>query len=155
VGGFISFYNDSFATTPESAIIALKSFQGPVILLAGGAEKNSDFQPLAREIRRRVYLIKFSKAGSPPQAWQFNRVKFVVLLDGKATGRIRKELLKIKYPKDKIKLAKSMKEAVKMARTVAKAGDTVLLSPACASFGMIENYQERGRLFKEEVRKLK
>jgi UDP-N-acetylmuramoylalanine--D-glutamate ligase len=155
VGGFISFYNDSFATTPESAIIALKSFQGPVILLAGGAEKNSDFQPLAREIRRRVYLIKSSKAGSPPQAWQFNRVKFVVLLDGKATGRIRKELLKIKYPKDKIKLAKSMKEAVKMARTVAKAGDTVLLSPACASFGMFENYQERGRLFKEEVWKLK
>ncbi len=157
VGGFISFYNDSFATTPESAIIALKSFPGPVILLVGGAEKNSDFRPLAREIKRRVYPVKVksSKAGAMPQARQFNRVKFVVLLDGKATGRINKELLKIKYPKDKIKLAHSMREAVRIVRNVAKAGDTVLLSPACASFGMFKNYKERGKLFKLEVRKLK
>ena len=151
--GVIKYYNDSFATTSESAIIALKSFPGPVILLVGGAEKNSDFRPLAREIKRGVYPVKSSKAGAPLQARRFNRVKFVVLLDGKATGRIKRELLQIKYPKDKIKLAQSMKDAVRIARSVAKAGDTVLLSPACASFGMFKNYKERGELFKEEVKK--
>lgn len=150
----VKYYNDSFATTPESAIIALKYFQGPVILLAGGAEKKSDFKPLAREIKRRVYSVKSSKAGAPPQTRPFNRVKFVVLLNGKATGRIKKELLQIKYPKDKIKLANSMREAVKMARSAAKAGDTILLSPACASFGMFRNYKERGSLFKQEVKNI-
>mgnify|MGYP001616734422 FL=1 len=133
-GGVINFYNDSFATTPESAITALKSFNTPVILIAGGAEKDSNFKEFAEEVKRRV--------------------KFIILLKGEATSRVSKELLQIKYPKDKIKLAKSMKDAVKIARSVAKAGDTVLLSPACASFGMFKNYKERGELFKEEVKNL-
>ncbi|MBI4812562.1 UDP-N-acetylmuramoyl-L-alanine--D-glutamate ligase [Candidatus Falkowbacteria bacterium] len=142
-GGFIHFYNDSFATTPESAITALRSFNAPIILLAGGADKGANFKNLAREI----YPGKYSGGAV------FTRVKNVMLLNGKATLRIKKELLKIKYPQDKIKLVFSMKEAVREAKRNAIAGDVVLLSPACASFGMFRNYKERGKLFKKEVLK--
>ncbi|PIV52009.1 UDP-N-acetylmuramoyl-L-alanine--D-glutamate ligase [Candidatus Falkowbacteria bacterium CG_4_9_14_3_um_filter_36_9] len=129
----IKYYNDSFATTPESTIIALKSFANPIILLVGGAEKNSDFKKLAREIK--------------------NKVKFTVLLNGRATPRIKNELLKINFPANKINVAHSIKEAVKMAETMVNKGDIILLSPACASFGMFKNYKARGELFKKEVKK--
>ena len=131
----VKYYNDSFATTPESAITALKSFNDPIILLAGGADKGSNFKQFAKEIKKRV--------------------KFVVLLNGKATPKIKKELLKIKYPKNIIKLVNSIKDAVKTACENADKGDIVLLSPACASFGMFKNYKERGMMFKQEVERLK
>ncbi|MEA3463544.1 MAG: UDP-N-acetylmuramoyl-L-alanine--D-glutamate ligase [Patescibacteria group bacterium] len=128
----VKYYNDSFATTPESAITALESFNGPIILLAGGADKGSSFKQFAKEIKKRV--------------------KFVILLNGKATPRIKEELLKIKYPKNNIKLVNSIKSAVKTARENADKGYVVLLSPACASFGMFKNYKERGIMFKQEVK---
>lgn len=131
----VTYYNDSFATTPESTIIGLKSFAAPIVLLAGGADKGSDFKALAKEIKKRV--------------------KFVVLFAGQATPRIEKELLKIKYPRNLIKTAKSMAEAVRLAARQAAGGEVVLASPACASFGMFKNYKERGSLFKGEVLKLK
>jgi UDP-N-acetylmuramoylalanine--D-glutamate ligase len=123
------YYNDSFATVPEATITALKSFSAPIILLVGGADKGSDFKTLAKEIKKRV--------------------KFVVLLDGQATPRIKKELLKINYQEEKMKLVFNITDAVKAARSQTKTGDIVLLSPACASFGMFKNYKERGKLFKE------
>jgi UDP-N-acetylmuramoylalanine--D-glutamate ligase len=129
----VKYYNDTFATTAESTITALKSFKEPIVLIAGGAEKNSGFKEFVREAKKRT--------------------KFIVLLNGDATPRIKKELLKINYPKNKTKLVYSMKEAVKIARGVSRAGDIILLSPACASFGMFKNYKERGKLFKEEVKK--
>lgn len=129
----LKYYNDSFATTPESAITALKSFSAPIILLAGGADKGSGFRALAEEIKKRV--------------------KFVVLFAGKATPRLKKELLKIKCPADKMRLVHSMVEAIKLARNRAEADDIVLLSPACASFGIFKNYKERGKQFKLEVKK--
>jgi len=129
------YYNDSFATTPESAITALKSFSQPIILLAGGAEKKSDFTRLAKEIK--------------------SKVKFIVLLNGKATPRLKKELIKIGYPKNKMKLVYNIKDAVKTAHKNADKGDVVLLSTACASFGMFKNYKERGELFKREVKRFK
>ncbi len=131
----VKYYNDSFATTPESTIIALKSFTSPIVLLAGGAEKGSNFKRLAKEIKKRV--------------------KFTVLLAGKATPRIKKELLKIKYSQGNIKLAKSMSGAMKTVKKKVEKNDIVLLSPACASFGMFKNYKERGLLFKNEVKKQK
>lgn len=131
----VKYYNDTFATTPESTITALESFQEPIILLAGGAEKNSNYNKLAQEIKKLV--------------------KFIVLLNGDATPRIKRELLKIKYPRQKIELAYNIKDAVYKTRKTALSGDIVLLSPACASFGMFKNYKERGRLFKQEVKKLK
>jgi UDP-N-acetylmuramoylalanine--D-glutamate ligase len=131
----VEYYNDSFATTPESAITALKAFSSPIVLIAGGAEKNSDFRHLAREIKRRA--------------------KFTVLLDGKATPRLRKELLRVNYPASRMKKAGSMAEAVRIARTKTESGDVVLMSPACASFGMFDNYKQRGDEFRKAVRKYK
>ncbi|MDP2830482.1 MAG: cyanophycin synthetase, partial [bacterium] len=131
----VKYYNDSFATTPESAITALKSFAEPIVLLAGGAEKKSGFKQLAEEIKKKV--------------------QFMVLLDGKATPRLKKELIKANFPQDRMFLAKNIKQAVREAGKNAVKGGIVLLSPACASFGMFRNYKERGELFKEEVTKLK
>jgi len=130
----VKYYNDTFATTPESAITALNSFASPIILIAGGSEKGSDFRQLAKKIK--------------------SKAKLVVLIIGDATPRIKKELLKINYPKDKIFGVSGMAAAVKKARESARSGDIVLLSPACASFGIFKNYKERGKQFKDEVKKI-
>ena len=127
--GGIKYFNDSFATTPESAITALDSFAAPVILIAGGSDKGADFGDLAAAANKKV--------------------KLVVLLDGSASPRIKTALLAGGYPRNKIKTAGSMGEAVKLAEAVAQSGDIILLSPACASFGMFRNYKERGELFKK------
>ena len=131
----IKYYNDTFATTPESTITALKSFEAPIVALMGGADKGSDFRQLAREIKKRV--------------------KFVFLFNGKGSDKIRKELLKIKFSKANTKTVENLKEAFKDMKGVVEEGDIVLLSTACASFGIFKNYKERGKLFKEEVRKLR
>ena len=143
----VKYYDDSFATTPESTIIALKSFASPIILFLGGADKGSDFSELAEEVKKYVHPVKSGKAG----AKQFHGVKYVVLLNGDSTPRIKKELLKAGFKADNMKLAFNIKEAVKFAKAKAAPGDVVLLSTACASFGMFKNYKERGNLFKAEV----
>ncbi|MCD4762051.1 UDP-N-acetylmuramoyl-L-alanine--D-glutamate ligase [bacterium] len=125
------YYNDSFATIPESSIIALKSFDAPIILLAGGADKGSSFKKFAKEIKKRV--------------------RFTILLNGKATPRLKKELRRIGYMDTQN--ANSMKEAVLIARQQAKIEDVVLLSPGCASFGIFKDYKDRGAQFKKEVNK--
>jgi UDP-N-acetylmuramoylalanine--D-glutamate ligase len=127
----VRYFNDSFATTPESTITALNSFAAPVILIAGGADKGADFKTLALSIKKMV--------------------KNVILLSGEASPRIEAGLLAAGYPETKIKTAGSMTEAVEDARNASERGDIILLSPACASFGMFTNYKERGDLFKKEV----
>jgi len=131
----LSFYNDSFSTTPESTIIAMKSFKSPIVLLAGGADKGANFKNLAKEIKKQV--------------------KFVVLFGGVATPRIEKELRRAGYPKAQVKVVNDIKSAVKLARKKIGKTGIVLMSPACASFGMFKNYKERGELFKREVKNLK
>lgn len=131
----IKFYDDSFATTPESAITALKSFNpGKIILLAGGADKGSDFKQFAKEIKKRV--------------------KFLVLLEGVATKRIINELDRIKFNSKNSQLVNSINHAVTLAMKQATSEDIILLSTGCASFGMFKNYKERGNLFKNELEKL-
>lgn len=130
-----AYYEDSFATIPESAIIALKSFADPIILIAGGAEKKSDFKNFAKEIKKRV--------------------KFLILLAGDATPRLKKEVIQAGFDAVKIHESGSMVSAVQAAKKEARAGDVVLLSTGCASFGMFKNYKERGDQFKEEVFKNK
>lgn len=130
IGG-VRYYNDSFATTPESSITALKSFDDPIILLAGGADKGADFKQFAKEIKKRV--------------------KFLVLLDGIATPRIKSELEAIGFLE--MQSVSNIKDALALAKKKAEPGNVILLSTACASFGMFKNYKERGRLFKEEVDK--
>lgn len=124
----LTYYDNSFATTPESTIMDLQSFSEPIILLAGGADKGANFKPLAQAIKKKV--------------------KKVIFLDGTGTKRIRNELVKLKYGSKNMTLVKSMAEAIAEARSSAQKGDIILLSTACASFGLFKNYKERGNLFK-------
>ena len=130
--GGVSYYDDSFATNPDSTIIAIKSFREPIILLAGGADKGNDFTFLAKTIRSQS-------------------VKAVILFEGEASPRLKDSLLSVGYPPEQIFLASSMDEAMRLVKEYAKTGDVVLLSPACASFGLFKNYKERGNLFKQAV----
>lgn len=130
----VAYYDNSFSTTPESTIADLQSFPGAIIML-GGADKGASFKTLAKEVKKSA--------------------KLVILFSGTASPRIAKELLNTKWPKDKIRKVDSMKKAVKVASSQAKTGDTVLLSTACASFGLFKNYKERGDLFKKYVKSIK
>jgi UDP-N-acetylmuramoylalanine--D-glutamate ligase len=130
----VTYYDNSFSTTPESTIADLKSFPGATIIL-GGADKGADFKALAREVKKNA--------------------KLVILFSGTASPRLKKEILATGYTANKIKNAKSMSEAIKLASTNTKAGDVVLLSTACASFGLFKNYKERGDLFQKYVKELK
>lgn len=128
----VKYFDNSFSTTPESTILDLKSFTSPIIQIAGGADKGASFKSLAKIIKAKV--------------------KFLILLPGQATPRLKKDLLNSKFPREKIGEANNMIAAVKLAKQKAGRGDVVLLSTACASFGIFKNYKERGNLFKKYVR---
>jgi UDP-N-acetylmuramoylalanine--D-glutamate ligase len=130
----VRYYNDSFATVPESAITAINSFDSRIILLAGGADKGSSFKRLAAVIAKKVTLL--------------------ILLDGNGTPRLKSEVKNAGFPSEKIKTCSSLSSAMAIAAKSAQPGDIVLLSPACASFGMFANYKERGKMFKDEVYKI-
>ena len=129
----VSYFDDSFSTTPETTIAAINAFSEPVILIAGGSEKGSDFSELGRVIS------------------ETKNIKAIILI-GLMADRIEKSIenKKIKI----LKGAKNMREIFEMVKREAAEGDVVLLSPACASFDMFKNYKERGEEFKGEVRKL-
>lgn len=124
----IAFYNDTCATIPEATMAALNTFNQPVILIAGGADKNLEFAQLAQKI----------KALS---------VKSVVLLEGTATTKLEKALEKRLL----VGRFDDFKKAILAAKREAKPGDIVLLSPACASFGMFKNEFDRGEQFRRIV----
>jgi len=129
----IRYYNDTFATTPEATITALESFTPKkIILIAGGASKQSDFVILATTTKQYA--------------------KSVILLPGEGSQEIKRQLRHIKYPN--IIEVKNMPQALGQAQAMACAGDIILLSPACASFGIFQNYKDRGQQFITEVKKL-
>ena len=134
----VLYYDDSFSTTPETTIAAIKSFPDkPQVLILGGSPKKSDYKPLAK-------LIADSK-----------NIKAIVLI-GQTAAEIEKAILSAGGFGGKIiKGAKNMGQIVQTAAKTAKAGDLVLLSPACASFDMFKNYKDRGNQFKKEVRSLR
>ncbi len=123
----VSVYNDSKATNVASAVTALQSLEGPIILLAGGRDKGGDYAPLRQAMD--------------------GRVKAVILM-GEAKERMQEAL----HGTIPVHLVAGMEQAVQMAWRLAVAGDTILLSPACSSFDMFANFEERGRVFKEIVR---
>jgi UDP-N-acetylmuramoylalanine--D-glutamate ligase len=127
----IRFYNDSAATIPEAAEAAVAAFDPPPVLVAGGTDKNLDFSPLARAAARARALILLAGTGSD---------KLKVLLD---QGGIP-----FRGPFD------SAEAAARSALEIAKTGDVVVLSPGCTSFGMFLNEFDRGRQWKEAVRRL-
>ncbi len=128
VGG-VRFVNDSKATTVDATLKALASFDRPIVLILGGRGKGGDFSPLRREVRR--------KARS-------------VVLVGEAAGKIREALGGV-VP---VESAADYREVVRKAFDAAATGDVVLLAPACTSWDMFRDFEERGRTFKREVRRL-
>jgi UDP-N-acetylmuramoylalanine--D-glutamate ligase len=128
IGG-VRFYNDSKATNVDSTVKALEAFERNIIVILGGKDKGSDYTLLTTLIRERVKLI---------------------ILIGAASDKIAEQL----QGAAKMIRAGSMQDAVLKAVEIATAGDVVLLTPACASFDMFDNYEHRGRVFKEAVRDL-
>ena len=130
----VKYYDDSFSTTPETAIAAIKAFENPEILILGGSTKKSDFKELGETILNAKNIKAIIGVGE-----EWLRIKFLI---PNFAGKI-------------IEDCKNMKQIVKATTEIAKEGDVVLLTPACASFDMFKNYKERGEMFKEEVGKLK
>lgn len=125
----VTFINDSKATNVGSTLWALNSIKRPIILIAGGKDKGSDFTVIKEELR--------------------NKVKAMILL-GEARERI-KETFQDLVP---IQIATTLSHAVWQAFRIARSGDCVLFSPMCSSFDMFTDFAERGRVFKEAVFKL-
>ncbi len=127
----VKYYNDSKGTNPDAAIQAIKAMPGPIILIAGGYDKNSEYDE---------WIESFE-----------GRVRYMVLI-GQTRDKIA-ECAKAHGFTD-IMYAEDMAEAVRVCSVYADSGNCVLLSPACASWGMFSNYEERGEIFKECVRNL-
>ena len=127
----VRYYNDSKGTNPDSSIKALEAMSRPTILIAGGYDKHSEFDE---------FIEAFD-----------NKVKLMVLI-GQTADKI--EETAVRHGFTNIIKTDSLEKAVKICAENAVSGDVVLLSPACASWGMFKNYEERGKLFKEYVNSL-
>jgi UDP-N-acetylmuramoylalanine--D-glutamate ligase len=129
IGG-VSFYNDSKATNVDAALKALEAFSGPLFVILGGKDKGGDFSLLREPLRQHARRA---------------------LLIGAAAEKIAAQLGDV-VPLDR---AETLERAVRMAVERARPGDTVLLAPACASFDQFENFEHRGRVFKQLVERCK
>ena len=126
----VRYVNDSKGTNPDSTIKAIEATDTPILLIAGGYEKNSDFHELIDRFDGKVKLL---------------------LLLGATAERLRTTAVECGFPASAILMCSDMKDCVQKASLLAKTGDTVLLSPACASWGMYRNFEERGDDFRELV----
>jgi len=129
VGG-VKYINDSKATNVNAVWFALDSYNVPITLILGGRDKGNDYSELDFLIRDKVHTI---------------------IAIGESKNKIEKKLEKAAPIFHK---AETMRDAVRIANKGAKRGEIVLLSPACSSFDMFEDYEHRGKVFKEEVAKL-
>jgi len=127
----VTFFNDSKGTNVDAALRAVWSMEAPTILIAGGYDKHTDFTPLYQGFT--------------------DQIRHVVLI-GDTAKQLAETAEAVGY--QNISRACSLKEAVETAYAMAKPGWNVLLSPACASFDMFKDYEERGRVFKDIVRSL-
>ena len=125
----VEFYNDSKATNVDATVKAVESFAGGIHLILGGKDKDSDYAQMASLLRERV--------------------KAVYTL-GSAAEKIERQLNGVV----KMVQAGTLDAAVTLAAQAAVGGDTVLLAPACSSFDQFENYEHRGRAFREAVQRL-
>ena len=131
----VAYYDDSFSTTPETAIAAIEAFDEPKILILGGSSKNSNFSELGQ-------IISESES-----------IKAIIGI-GVEWGRIRQEIKGLNPSIAIIEDCQTMEEIIQQCVEIGEIGDVVLLSPACASFDMFKSYKDRGDQFKEEVKKL-
>ena len=124
----VRYFDDSKGTNEGAVIKSLQSFDNPVVLIAGGRNKDSDFAQLKGLVGKKVKLLILMGEAASLMAGVLGRETETVM-------------------------ASDMEEAVKLAKNAAVSGDTVLLSPGCASFDMFEDYAHRGRVFAEQVGK--
>ena len=128
----VKYYNDSKGTNPDATIKAIDAMQGKIILIAGGRDKGVDYGDLIMKVKEKVrYMILIGEA--------------------KKKMAIKAKSLNYNY----IIFADTLDEAVDIANSYSNVGDNVLLSPACSSFDMFKDYEERGQKFKEKVMSLK
>jgi UDP-N-acetylmuramoylalanine--D-glutamate ligase len=127
----VTYYNDSKGTNPDASIRAVLAMRSPTILIAGGYDKKVSFDNLIEAFG--------------------GKVRYLVLL-----GQTKEELAKTarSHGFTDIIMTESLKEAVRVSTEKAVPGDAILLSPACASWGMFDNYEQRGNFFKEYVREM-
>lgn len=122
----VRYYNDSKATNVDASLKALDAFPGRILVILGGKDKGSDYTPLQAPLRTKALLALLIGAAAEK-------------IEGQIAGSVA------------IERAETLPRAVEMAADAAKAGDVVLLAPACASFDQFQNYEHRGRVFKELV----
>ena len=125
--GGVLWINDSKATNVDSVYYALESMTRPVVWIAGGTDKGNDYTPLKEFARRKVHTLVCMGVNNAKLVREFTGVVPEVISTS------------------------SLDEAMRAARTAAREGDAVLLSPACASFDLFKNYENRGELFKQWV----
>ena len=129
--GGVDYYNDSKGTNPDAAIQGIKAMSKPTILIGGGYDKQNEYDE---------WIENFG-----------GKVKWLVLI-----GQTREKIAECarKHGFDRIKMADTFEECLQLCTELAESGDAVLLSPACASWGMFPNYETRGKLFKDYVNSL-
>ena len=127
----VDYYNDSKGTNPDAAIKGIQAMVKKTVLIGGGYDKQSEYDE---------WIESFD-----------GKVSYLILL-GQTADKIKECALAHGFTD--IVMVADMEEAVRKAAELAKPGEAVLLSPACASWGMFKNYEERGRIFKELVRSL-
>jgi len=125
----VKYVNDSKATNVDSVWYAIKSFDEPILLILGGQDKGNDYEQIKDLVIQKVKKIY-------------------------AIGSSAEKVFNFFHNDVKVEIEKSLEDAVKSASREARKGDVVLLSPACASFDMFNNYEHRGKVFKEAVNKL-
>ena len=125
----VRFVNDSKATNTDSLAVALASFEEPVILIAGGRDKGQDFRSLRPQVLRATSLV---------------------ILIGEGADRMAEHWTGVPMTR-----AGALEDAVRLGLARARRGQVVLLSPACASFDMFHDYEDRGRCFRTAVARLR
>lgn len=139
----VRFYNDSASTNPDTTIAALHSFTTPLILIVGGSDKNADFTQLGQEIAKHLNIKTVILMGQ-------TKSKIEAVIEAAVNRHNAMAMRRRDVPLELIS-AENYQEAFMAARLIAQPGDTVLLSPACASFDMFNNYTERGDTFKNFI----
>ena len=127
----VMYYNDSKGTNPDAAIKGIEAMDRPTVLIGGGYDKGSSYKE---------WILAFK-----------DRVTWLVLV-GQTREKIAKEARELGF--DRILMAETFEDAFRLCTQFARKGDAVLLSPACASWGMFPNYEVRGKVFKELVNQL-
>ena len=126
----VKYVNDSKATNVNATFYALNSFKKPIVWIVGGVDKGNDYSQLVPLVKSNVKAIICLGSDNDKIISTFSQYCSLIVSTNK------------------------MVDAVKSAYDISKQGDIVLLSPACASFDLFENFEQRGNLFKEQVRKL-